>query len=118
MLLRVYADEPATFDAWLTAQAAPAVEDPQVARGRAIFSEYACLNCHTIAGTSAGMFGPNLTHLASRDTIGSGTVALTRASLRQWIDDPDVIKPSCNMPSLKLSADELDAITDYLMTLK
>ena len=86
--------------------------------GRAIFSEYACLNCHTIAGTSAGMFGPNLTHLASRDTIGSGTVALTRASLRQWIDDPDVIKPSCNMPSLKLSADELDAITDYLMTLK
>ncbi len=118
MLLRVYADEPAAFDAWLTAQAAPAVEDPLVARGRAIFSEYACLNCHTIAGTSAGMFGPNLTHLASRDTIGSGTVALTRASLRQWIDDPDVIKPSCNMPSLKLSADELDAITDYLMTLK
>ncbi len=118
MLLRVYAEDSATFDAWLTAQAAPAIEAASTARGRALFSNYACLNCHTIAGTSEGMFGPNLSHLASRDTIGSGTVMLTRETLRQWIDNPDAIKPACNMPSLKLAADELDAITDYLMTLK
>ena len=118
MLLRVYADAPADFAAWLDAQAMPAIEDPTTTVGRKVFSEYACLNCHAIAGTSSGMFGPNLTHLASRDTIGSGYIELTRANLRQWIADPQVLKPGCNMPSLQLSDTELDAVTDYLMTLK
>ncbi len=118
MLLRVYAEDSAQFDAWRAAQSKPAVEDATVAKGRAVFTQYACMNCHTIAGTSDGMFGPNLTHLASRDTIGSGFIDLTRANLRQWIADPDTMKAGCNMPSLKLADDELDAVTDYLMTLK
>jgi cytochrome c oxidase subunit 2 len=63
------------------------------------------------------MFGPNLTHLASRDTIGSGFIPLNRDNLRAWIDDPNQLKPGCNMPSLKLDPPELDAVTDYLMTL-
>jgi cytochrome c oxidase subunit 2 len=118
MLLRVNADETPAFDQWLAAQAAPAIEDPAVAHGRAVFSQYACLNCHAITGTSDGLFGPNLTHLASRATIGSGAIPLTRANLRQWIDDPNSLKPACNMPSLKLTNIELDAVTDYLMTLQ
>ncbi|MEI7876630.1 MAG: cytochrome c oxidase subunit II [Planctomycetota bacterium] len=123
MLLRVNADETPAFDQWLAAQAAPAVEipaieNPAVAQGRAVFSQYACLNCHAITGTSDGLFGPNLTHLASRATIGSGAIPLTRANLRQWIDDPNSLKPACNMPSLKLTNIELDAVTDYLMTLQ
>ncbi|MCP4497765.1 MAG: cytochrome c oxidase subunit II, partial [Phycisphaeraceae bacterium] len=117
MLIRVYADEPEVFDAWLDAQRKPAVEDPAVAEGRRVFAEYACLNCHTVDGTSDGMFGPNLTHLASRDTIGSGFIPLDRANLRAWIDDPAQLKIGCNMPSLKLDAAELDAVTDYLLTL-
>jgi len=117
MLIRVYADEPDTFDAWLDGQRKPAVEDPTVAEGRRVFAEYACLNCHTVDGTSDGMFGPNLTHLASRDTIGSGFIPLDRANLRAWIDDPAQLKIGCNMPSLKLDAAELDAVTDYLLTL-
>ena len=93
------------------------VEDPTVAEGRRVFAEYACLNCHTVDGTSDGMFGPNLTHLASRDTIGSGFIPLNRENLRAWIDDPAQLKIGCNMPSLKLDAAELDAVTDYLLTL-
>jgi cytochrome c oxidase subunit 2 len=45
-------------------------------------------------------------------------VPLTRGNLHAWLDDPQALKPQCNMPSLKLSDNELDALTDYLCTLK
>ena len=83
-----------------------------------VFMEYACMNCHTIEGTSDGMFGPNLTHLASRDTIASGFIPMDRENLKAWIDDPQLLKPGCNMPALKLDPDELDSVVDYLMTLR
>lgn len=118
MLLRVYAHPQDEFDAWLDRQRRPAVEDPSVEAGRRVFVEYACMNCHTIDGTSDGMFGPNLTHLASRDTIGSGFITLDRENLRAWIDDPQRLKPGCNMPALKLDPEELDLVVDYLMTLR
>lgn len=118
MLLRVTAVAPDDFRAWLEHQASPAIVDPSVAEGRRLFASFACLNCHAIDGVSAGMFGPNLTHLASRETIGSGIIPLTRANLRAWIADPQTMKIGCNMPSLKLTDQELDQITDYLMTLR
>ena len=118
MLLRVYADDPEDFDSWLESQRAPAVVDASVERGRRVFAEYACLNCHTIAGTSDGMFGPNLTHLASRNTIGSGFIPFDRQNLKAWINDPQALKPGCNMPALKLDERELDDVVDYLMTLR
>lgn len=118
MLLRVTAVEPDAFREWLEHQASPAVVDPAVDEGRRLFAGFACLNCHAIDGVSAGMFGPNLTHLASRETIGSGILPLTRDTLRAWIDDPQKLKIGCNMPSLKLDDRELDLITDYLLTLR
>lgn len=118
MLLRVTAVPPDEFREWLEHQATPAIVDPAVDEGRHLFAAFACLNCHVVDGVSAGMFGPNLTHLASRETIGSGIVPLTRDNLRAWIADPQTLKIGCNMPSLKLTDDELDLITDYLMTLR
>ncbi len=118
MLIRVYAEPQPVFDAWLAAQASPPIASPVVAEGRSTFTEYACMNCHTIGGTSAGMFGPNLSHLASRDTIGSGYIPLTRANLKQWINDPNSLKPGCNMPSLQLEEAQVDGLVEYLMTLK
>ena len=47
MLLRVYADTPADFAAWVAQQQKPAVEDPSVAEGREVFLHNACINCHT-----------------------------------------------------------------------
>jgi cytochrome c oxidase subunit 2 len=118
MLLRVYADEPEDFDRWLDSQRASAVDDTPVERGRRVFTQYACMNCHTIAGTSDGMFGPNLTHLASRNTLGSGFIPFNRQNLKAWINDPQALKPGCNMPALKLDDRELDDVVDYLMTLR
>jgi cytochrome c oxidase subunit 2 len=119
MLLRVYADTPAQFAAWVAHQKQPAVEDPSVAEGRAVFQHNACISCHTVAGTVAtGTFGPDLTHLASRDTIASGAVPNTPANLRAFVDNPANFKPGCLMPPMHLNQHDLDAVTAYLTTLK
>ncbi|MFZ0662327.1 MAG: cytochrome c oxidase subunit II [Acidobacteriaceae bacterium] len=119
MLIRVYVDTPQQFAAWVKNQQQPAVQDPSVVAGRHVFETQACMNCHTIRGTVAtGRFGPDLTHLMSRDTIASGAVPLTKANLRQWIEDPDSFKPGALMPAMKLSDQQLDELTDYLSTLK
>jgi cytochrome c oxidase subunit 2 len=119
MLLRVYADTPAQFAAWVAHQKQPAIEDPSVAEGRAVFQHNACISCHTVAGTVAtGTFGPDLTHLASRDTIASGAVPNTAANLRAFVDNPANFKPGCLMPPMHLNQHDLDAVTAYLTTLK
>ena len=118
MLLRVYADPQEKFDEWLDTQRTAAMSESSVEKGKRVFMEFACMNCHTIDGVSDGMFGPNLTHVATRDTLASGMIPFNRENLRAWIDDPQAIKPGCNMPALKLDPDELDAVTDYLFTLR
>jgi cytochrome c oxidase subunit II len=119
MLLRVYVDTPEQFAAWVKNQQEPGVQDPAVAAGRRIFETEACMNCHTIRGTAAtGRFGPDLTHLMSRDTIASGAAPLNKQTLRQWIEEPDSIKPGALMPAMKLSDQQLDDLTAYLSTLK
>lgn len=119
MLIRVYADTPSQFDAWVKDQQRSAAETPNVAQGRATFERNACVNCHTISGTTAtGTFGPNLSHVASRATIASGTVTLNAANLHAFIEDPSRFKPGVLMPAMRLNEQELDAVTAYLMTLR
>jgi cytochrome c oxidase subunit 2 len=119
MLIRVYADTPREFAAWVAHQQQPAVEDPSVAEGREVFMHNACISCHTIRGTVAtGRFGPDLTHVASRDTIASGSVPNTPANLRSYIDNPANFKPGVLMPPMHLDSHDLDAVTAYLITLK
>ena len=74
------------------------------------------MNCHTIRGTAAtGRFGPDLTHLMSRDTIASGRRCEHQQNLRQWIEEPDSIKPGALMPAMKLNDQQLDAIDRLLI---
>jgi cytochrome c oxidase subunit 2 len=54
----------------------------------------------------------------SRDTIASGAAANTPESLRAWIKDPGVLKPGSKMPAMGLSDSELNAVTQYLETLR
>jgi cytochrome c oxidase subunit 2 len=119
MLLRVYVDSPEQFHHWVEEQRKPAVGNDAVAEGRRIFESTACVNCHAVSGTIAdGHFGPDLTHLMSRDTIASGAAANTPENLRTWIQNPDAIKPSSLMPAMQLSNHDLDALTAYLETLR
>jgi cytochrome c oxidase subunit II len=118
MLLRVYVDTPEQFAAWVKDQQKPGVDAAQVAAGRKVFETNACMNCHAVQGTVAtGRFGPDLTHLASRDTLASGAMANTPANLRQWIKDPDTFKPGSLMPAMQLDDQQLDEVTAYLETL-
>jgi cytochrome c oxidase subunit 2 len=117
MLLRVYAQSPSDFDAWVAEQRHPAMAS--IVDGQAVFLRNACINCHTIAGTIAkGRFGPDLTHLAGRDTIASGAVQNTPENLRKWIDNPDRMKPGCLMPAMHLNDRDLTAVVFYLTTLR
>ncbi len=119
MLLRVYVQTPEEFARWIREQSQPAHASEVVAAGQRTFEGTACINCHTVAGTKAdGRFGPDLTHLMSRDTIASGAVPNTPPNLRQWIRNPAAMKPGCKMPAMELSDQEVDAVATYLETLR
>jgi cytochrome c oxidase subunit 2 len=118
MLLRVYVQTREEFDRWVNQQQ----QTPQsgvLSPGRRIFESTACVNCHTVSGTPAkGRFGPDLTHLMSRDTIAAGAAPNTPQMLRLWIKDPDAIKPGSKMPAMGLSDQDVGAVAAYLETLR
>jgi cytochrome c oxidase subunit 2 len=119
MLVRVVVHPPGEFEEWLASQRKPAVADPAVSDGRALFEQTACISCHRVTGTVAdGTFGPDLTHLMSRATIASGVVANDRESLRRWVKDPAHVKPGALMPAMQLDEHALDRVVAYLMTLR
>jgi cytochrome c oxidase subunit 2 len=118
MAVRIYVDSPADFAAWIAHQQQPGVDNPGAAEGRRIFQHTACISCHTVSGTIAtGRFGPDLTHVASRDTI-AGSLPNTAANLRAFIDNPASLKPGSLMPAMHLDDHDLDAVTAYMTTLK
>ena len=87
--------------------------------GQLIFEQQACINCHTVAGTVAnGRYGPDLTHLMSRETLAAGAMPNTPQNLKAWIDDPNNFKPGCLMPAMHLTERQDAQITAYLQTLK
>src|SRR6202047_531670 len=118
MLLRVYVQSRQDFDHWVAQQGQLAHTSTSISDGQRIFETTACINCHAVSGTVAdGRFGPDLTHLMSRETIASGAAPNTRENLRLWIKNPDSIKPGAKMPAMGLSDHQLDAVTAYLTTL-
>jgi cytochrome c oxidase subunit II len=122
MLLRASVDSRADFDRWVRAQQQTARDESALSadalEGRRVFNATACVNCHAIGGTAAaGRFGPDLTHLMSRETIASGIASNNAAELRRWVQNPAAIKPGSLMPSMNLTDKELDEVTAYLLTL-
>jgi len=119
MLLRVIVQSSADFEKWSAAQRLSAAHDARIEAARATFLSLSCVNCHTVSRTSAaGTFGPDLSHLMSRDTLGSGVIPNTTENLRAWIKDPQAIKPGNLMPNMQLNAGELDEVVAYLSSLK
>jgi cytochrome c oxidase subunit 2 len=117
MQLIVVAQEPDDFEAWLEANAAPATEPTGdlAAEGEAAFAEVGCAACHAVRGTGWDAdIGPDLTHFASRKTIGSALVENNRGNLGGWIANPQSIKPGNLMPPTPLDADQLQALLAYL----
>jgi cytochrome c oxidase subunit II len=119
MLLRVYVHTREDFDRWVEAQRACPTTSETVAAGRHVFETTACLNCHTVRGTVGnGLYGPDLTHLMSRETIAAGAVPNTPEQLRAWLRDPNQLKPGALMPAMQLDDRKLDALVAYLQALR
>ncbi len=111
-------NSPATR-AEVSAQSPEVPEAINAQNGQRVFEQQACINCHTVAGTIAnGRYGPDLTHLMSRSTLASGAVENTPENLKQWIADPNSMKPGSLMPAMHLSDRQNAQITAYLLTLK
>ena len=120
MLLRVVAEPPEQFARWVERQRAAAVPaDSAAAAGSRVFLGTACISCHTVGGTVAtGRYGPDLTHLMSRETIGAGVAPNTRDRLRAWVQNPDDLKHGVLMPAMQLDDEQLDQLVEYLLTLR
>ena len=106
------------FDRWLAGLSQPAINGSQV--GEDVFLQRGCSACHSIRGGRAnGLVGPDLTHFGSRRTIGAAVLANTPENLRRWITSTHIVKPGVEMPSFAaIPADELDALIEYLGSLR
>jgi cytochrome c oxidase subunit 2 len=121
MAFTVTALQPNEYGRWRDQQNqnAHSPGDPLSIRGEQLFRGRGCGLCHTIRGTLAGgQLGPDLTHIASRDTIAAGTLPRNTGNLAAWIADPQHIKPGNLMPKTSLRSDELIAIVHYLEQLQ
>jgi cytochrome c oxidase subunit 2 len=109
------------FADWISGQLRPAgsPRGEPATRGAELFTEVGCASCHTITGTDAdGTVGPDLTHVASRQTILGGAADPTVPDLIEWITDPHSVKPGSLMPAVQLDDEQVEALVAYLDQLR
>ena len=133
--------------AWAESFGQPPELSAQATAGQQIFNGAGgCVVCHTangsdtpevVAGRVTGFMttetgiapGPNLTDLATRERFGAGLVDLNRDNLRQWLRNPDDIKPGNYMAAratvyqtdngrANLSERQISDLMEYLLSLK
>ena len=118
----VDAEPPTKFRQWLAGQSRPAAapKGALASAGRDAFMTGACADCHQIRGTSAtSQVGPDLTHVADRQTLAALTIPNTPSYLHDWIRDSQRFKPGNLMPSFGgLPEQELRELVAYLEELK
>jgi cytochrome c oxidase subunit 2 len=121
MIFTVTAVPRAEYAAWTEDMAAPAATPTggDAQRGEAAFTRLPCGSCHTVRGTpAAGTEGPDLTHFASRTSLGAGAAANNKGNLAAWIADPDYFKPGALMPDVPMSDRDFQAVLAYVESLK
>lgn len=121
MALVVTAESPDDYAKWADRQRTPAPppSDDLRKRGLEVFETSTCAMCHAVQGTKAAATrGPDLTHVASRPTLGAGAMPNTAADRRAWITDAQAVKPGANMPPQILPRADLDAVIAYVDSLQ
>lgn len=101
----------------------PAAPTPALGRaalGRALFQAKGCTSCHRHDGLNIArvafyatadldlgtvMGAPDLTHYRPDPTF-----------VRQWLRDPSAVRPETEMPNLRLSDEEIEALLAFLQT--
>lgn len=121
MRLAVNVVPPEQFELWTKNQlkAPETTSGEEARRGESLFRTRTCVQCHTIAGTTAtAQIGPDLTHVSQRLTLGSCILKNNRENLAAWIMNPQQFKPGCHMPKMRLTKEEAHDIAVYLEGLK
>ena len=88
-------------------------------RGRRALYAYACIGCHTIAGTvqSHPQVGPPLDGMARRTRI-AGVLDNTPHNMVRWLRETDTVKPGTAMPAMGVSEQDAHDMAAYLGTLR
>ncbi len=115
MDFKVISLSPDKFDQWVQDMKEPAVIPDDAKDGEAIFKAQ-CIACHAVDSDKRGL-GPNLNNFANREKV-AGFRPNTEEWIKQWLNNPEAVKPGAKMPALGLSEPELDALTKYLQSLK
>lgn len=121
MAFRVIALATDEFEAWVhhRQQPVPEPETADLQRGREVFFNEGCDVCHAIDGVGGTEeIGPDMTHVASRMTLGAGILPNNRGYLAGWIVNPQALKPGNLMPRSYIEPQDLEALLDYLETLR
>ena len=127
MRMNVIAHEPEAFQTWLDEQEQPAQEptDELAQQGAELFASQQCIACHAIQGyagpdgqEATQRVGPDLTHFASRSQMAGAFIDVTPENVAAWLEDPQQLKAGAQMPDLGLGADQIEALTAYLMSLE
>lgn len=86
--------------------------------GRDALQQNLCVTCHAIPGVPGARHhvGPSLAGMADRSRI-AGVLPNTPDNMRQWLMDPQRIKPGSAMPALGLREQDARDIAAFLRTL-
>jgi cytochrome c oxidase subunit II len=112
---------PPEYTAWVRRQQQPAATPTgaDAVAGQKVITTVGCGSCHAIRGTTLkGTFGPDLTHFGSRGGIAAYTLRNTPENLLRWIQDPQAVKPECNMPNVPLPLQQQQQLVAYLEELQ
>ena len=130
MLVRVRALSAEDWDAWVANQKSPAVTPSEdlATKGMDLFmgqlsgGRGSCIECHAVGGTDAASpAGPELTHFADPTHecfAGCNWETTDREALKAWLRDPEAVKMGSKMPNYQLTEEEIDALVEYLYSLR
>ncbi|UCH90511.1 MAG: cytochrome b N-terminal domain-containing protein [Nitrospirota bacterium] len=83
--------------------------DPSVLRGQKLVAKYECKTCHRIHGDGMAI-GPDLSYVADRRPEREWHI--------QHFRNPSSVSPGSFMPKFPFTDQELNDLTDYMLTLK
>jgi hypothetical protein len=73
-----------------------------------VFRDQGCYGCHTVGATGTPI-ATDLSRIGARRD---------QASLARWLRDPSLQRPTAHMPKIQLSESEVQALADYLGSLR
>ncbi|BBE20281.1 cytochrome c oxidase polypeptide II [Aquipluma nitroreducens] len=95
-----------------------------IQKGETLFATVGCTTCHSLSGETR--YGPSLNKILNTEVIviqrgKEHSIKVDREYIKKSIQDPDFEKlvdfKNKKMPKPTLSSDEIDQITDYLISI-